>query len=272
MRTGKLLGISILFAGLAFLASAQAQEGVPEHTKLAVEALASAQTVEILPGLSLTSARASDGVRLHVWRFSPRLFRLDVVQQEEPDGERVNLLGERAGAVLAVNGGFFGEREPGKGLFPVGLLRIGGKDRSKAWASEGGYLIPGDAETDIPALLPSRLRPPQGASTVLQSKPMLIEPGGVWAMNTNSHLPRPRTLVCALQGSETLIAVISGVGLSLFEAGWLLRAPEAGGLFGCDSALAMDGGGSTQMWVEGHPDLTVDGETPVQNALVLIPR
>ena len=66
-----------------------------------------------------------------------------------------------------------------------------------------------------------------------------------------------------------LIVLVSGQGLSLFEAGWLLRGENWGGWFDCDSAIALDGGGSTQLYVADHPEMTIEGATPVQNALVV---
>ena len=48
-----------------------------------------------------------------------------------------------------------------------------------------------------------------------------------------------------------------------------MREPEMGGFFNCDSAIAMDGGGSTQIWVKGRPDLSYAGNTPVHNAVVI---
>ncbi|MCB1429282.1 MAG: phosphodiester glycosidase family protein, partial [Nitratireductor sp.] len=94
-------------------------------------------------------------------------------------------------------------------------------------------------------------------------------PGGKWAMNTNQQKLRPRTIVCTFGNDSFLLAVISGSGMSLYEAGWLMRDAGVGGYFGCDAALAMDGGGSTQLWVSSDTSLGIVGETPVNNALVV---
>jgi exopolysaccharide biosynthesis protein len=48
-----------------------------------------------------------------------------------------------------------------------------------------------------------------------------------------------------------------------------MRDPAQGGAFSCDSALALDGGGSTQLWVAGREDLAIAGETRVHNALIV---
>ncbi len=266
------LAVAILISNCCLLAtsgSAGAQEQVPDHARLAVMALLKAETREIEGGLHLTTAMSEDGARLWVWRVSLDRFRFAIVEQQEKDGEPVAALGARANAVLAINGGFFGEVDTGKGLFPVGLLRIGGKNHSRAWSNTGGYVVMGDNSI---ALLPSRNPLPEDAHTVVQSKPMLIEPGGKWAMNTNSGLARPRTVLCQLSANEVLVMVVSGAGLSLYEAGWILRSKSDGGAFGCDAAIALDGGGSTQMWVKGRDDLMVEGESPIHNSIAVIRR
>lgn len=117
--------------------------------------------------------------------------------------------------------------------------------------------------------MPSREDVPDSPATILQSKPLMIEPGGKWAMNTNQALWRPRTLLCTVKNGEAVLLVLSGSGMSLYEAGWLMRKPEEGGYFACDAAIALDGGGSTQLWVEDREDLWVEGETAVHNALLV---
>jgi hypothetical protein len=249
--------------------TALAEVAVPERTLAAVRLLQSGKFEQTRPGLDVLHATGNEGLALTALRIDPMRLRLRVAEQRNPDGERVDAFGEREGAALAVNGGFFGEKEPGKGLFPVGYLRLSGKVKSSNWAKSGGYLILG--ENGI-AIAPSAETPPEGRFDVLQSKPLIIAPGGVWAMNTNQEIWRPRSIVCVLPDRQVLLLVVSGLGMSLFEAGWLLRSPVEGGYFGCDSALALDGGGSTQLWVEGRDDLAVNGETAVHNALAVVAR
>jgi hypothetical protein len=256
----------MFLAVLAMPGAVAAQESAPQRTIDARTALEKAVWEEIDAGLSLMRAGMPGGLVITAFKVDQKLFRFDIAVQEKPDGERVDTFGPRGDALVAVNGGFFGERESGKGLYPVGLLRLKGKARSPRWKSAGGFILFGDGGVSIK---PSRDDAPDLPATVLQSKPLMIEPGGKWAMNTNQALWRPRTLLCTLQDGEAVLLVLSGAGMSLYEAGWLMRAQEEGGYFGCDAAIALDGGGSTQLWVEDREELWVEGETAVHNALLI---
>ncbi|MCB1460554.1 MAG: phosphodiester glycosidase family protein [Nitratireductor sp.] len=259
-----LVALPLAFSPMAALA--QESDPAPERTLDVREALAALPWQVLEDGLELKEAISQRGIRLRVFRISVKRFALEIVLQNDALGERVEAFGERSGAVLAVNGGFFGETEKERTLFPVGYLRIGGEVHSQPWQSAGGYL---SLSRDGVSIRPSREGPVSGDGDEIQSKPLLIEPGGKWAMNTNQQKLRPRTVVCTLGADMILIAAVSGSGMSLYEAGWLMRDAGVGGYFGCDAALAMDGGGSTQLWVAGEPSLQVVGETPVNNALVV---
>jgi hypothetical protein len=241
----------------------------PLRTAELATAIEGARFEEVEPGLSVLSARSRLGTALSVFRIDQERFRFAVAVQDNPDGERVEAFAGRSGAVLAVNGGFFGEKEFRKDLYPVGLLRIDGKDLSANWKTTGGYLL---LHPDRLEIAPSTPKAPAKPAMILQSKPLIIEPGGKWSMNTNQEIVRPRTILCTLAGGEIMLFVFSGSGLSLYEAGWLLRSKDGGGVFGCDAALAMDGGGSTQLHIPARRDLSVTGETAVQNALLLLRR
>lgn len=259
--------IILVLALLALPTSAFSQEAenAPPRSLVAMQALMAAEFDLLEPGLELMRA-SGGGILLTVLRIDQRKFRFGIETQTSPDGERVDAFGRRADAVIAVNGGFFGEKAPQKALYPVGILRVGGEVFSANWAKTGGYLLFGKAGLSIAK---SADPAPAAPATVLQSKPLVIEPGGQWAMNTNQENWRPRTLVCSLPDNKILLLLVWGGGMSLYEAGWLLRPTSDGGLFGCDAALALDGGSSTQLWVDGREELAIAGETAVHNALVI---
>lgn len=244
-------------------------EEVPPRTADMAQALAGEQWSQLAPGLDFIRADSKSGTRVTAFEVSANDFSIRIAVQADPDGERVDAFGGRDDALLAINGGFFGEKEPGKGLYPVGLLRAGERNLSAAWTKAGGYLA---ISADGFDLRPTGAGVPDGFEQLLQSKPMLIEPGGKWAMNTNSQLQRWRSLLCLKPDGNLVIALVAGFGLSLFEAGWLMRGTQEGGYFGCDSALALDGGGSSQLWVRDRSDLSARGETPVHNAVVVVSK
>lgn len=242
-----------------------AGSAVPANTAAMAAACERSEWRELEPGLSVLTALGDNGAAITAVRIDQNRFGLALAVQQDTDGERVDKFGQRHDAVAAINGGFFGEKAPGEDLFPVGLLVADGNQLSSVWARAGGFLSLDDGRA---RLTPTQQGRPGGAD-ILQTKPMLIEPGGKWAMNTNQPVRRWRSIACQLSDGGIVIAAITGFGLSLYEAGWLMRGTEAGGFFGCDAALALDGGGSTQLWLAGHGNLSIRGETPVHNALVV---
>ncbi|GIL00958.1 MAG: hypothetical protein BroJett030_08570 [Alphaproteobacteria bacterium] len=245
---------------------AEAPDPAPPRAAEAKDALRAAAWEELETGLLVLRAASGRGLEMTALRIAPDRFSLSLALQREPRGERVETIGPREDAVIAINGGFFGEREAGGDLFPVGLLRRGGRDQSRAWQRTGGFLVLSDGKV---AIRPTSAGVGPRASDIIQSKPLIIAPGGKWVMNTNQHHLRRRSIVCLQADGTVVLFVIRRFGLSLYEAGWLMRAPEAGGFFDCHAALALDGGGSTQLWVAGHPELSFRGQTPVHNALVV---
>jgi len=247
-----------------------AQENITEvadRTLEVTEALANAEWQQLNDGMHLKQVTSNSGVLATAFRFEVEKYSLELAIQNHPKGERAHQIAERLEAMFVVNGGFFGIDSQNR-LFPVGALSVEGMRKGMAWRKSGGYFN----LDDEPAITPTRSGVPAGSSNFLQSKPVLIEAGGAWAMNTNSKIQKRRTMVCLPRDGSIVIVMITGSGMSLFEAGWLLRSNEFGGHFDCDAAIAMDGGGSTQNWVRDQPEYSIRGVTPVHNFLVVKPK
>ena len=271
MRLSRFIILIGLFAALVagnsrpILANTQ---GIPLRTLLVSKHLQNVPFEDVLPGVTAIKTIVSNGVALIALRINPGIFRFSVTKQIDPEGNWVEEMGKEQNANIAFNGGFFKISKKSHKI-PVGLLIIEDMQYSSAWKKSGGYLVFRDGKISI--LQTAGNAVPQ-ADIVLQSKPVLIEPGGTWAMNTNRAIPKKRTLVCIDgDGNFIVVAIVDG-GLSLFEAGWLMREKDVGGFFNCDSAIAMDGGRSTQIWVKDRPDLSFGGGTTVQNAVIIQPR
>ena len=260
----------ILFNALLFgVGEVRAQQRVvPPRAVMVADHLATQSYRPVAPGISAIKIIASSGVELIALRIKPAGLRFGVIQQNDHQGEWVASMGSRNNALIAFNGGFFRVDDKGHKI-PVGLLAIDNTQYSSSWKHSGGYLVFKNGAISIMPAVGAKV--PNG-DAVLQSRPVLIEPGGKWAMNTNRAIPRKRTIVCLDKNGDAIVVAIVGGGLSLFEAGWLMRGPQVGGYFDCDSAVAMDGGGSTQIWVKDRPDLSFSGETSVQNAVIIQPR
>ena len=264
-----ILGVCLHVNGMKFpVGQAHAQDATsrPPRAEEAVAALQRASWEQLEEGLSLHQAVTALGTRLTTLKISPRLFRFSIEQQETPMGERAGAVLRRTGGVVAVNGGFFGQKADGQ-LYPVGELIDDGTSVSGSWSSVGGYLALND--DGVPDITLSSEGAPEWAREAVQTRPVLIEAGGRWAMRTNGTELERRSLFCVLGDGDLLLMVVSGGGLTLYEAGWVLRAANWGGHYGCEKAIALDGGGSTQLKVRGQSQLDVTGLTPVQNLLVV---
>lgn len=261
----------IMLCGMSGVALSQ---GVAQRPPLATEAVSSlgqSSWEQLAEGIDTIAAATALGTRITALRIDLELYRFEVLRQSGANGERASTMADREGATAAVNGGFFANANGV--LFPVGMLMDDGVKLSQPWSATGGYLVlPGSAGGETPRIMPSREGLPEWAHEAIQSRPLIIEPGRRWAMRTNDGNQERRTLVCMLDDGKALIMLVTGGGLSLFEAGWILREPRWGGFFDCDAALALDGGSSTQLHVADRPDLAIEGLTRVDNALGVFPR
>ncbi len=237
----------------------------PNNSSNVVTALNASQWQELENGLQVIRAMTEDGVVLTAFKISPDDFTFSIALQNSDTGSRVKEIGEQEGAVVASNAGFFAITDSDV-LYPIGYLRLNEKVHSKGWPTAGGAVAfkPGGIR-----LTPSHKGLPAGKFDVIQSKPMLIEPGGNWAMGSNSGLPKPRTILCLLEDGNVILSTVTRVGLTLFEAGWIMRSSGEGGFFGCDAALAFDGGRSTQIWYSGDEKYSSSGISPVHNFFVV---
>ncbi|MDJ0614719.1 MAG: phosphodiester glycosidase family protein [Rhizobiaceae bacterium] len=261
-----LISLMVLIAGTLF---GQAQSGsVPPATGSVVQSLNQASWSELEEGLSLLRSRTPEGLIVTAYRISPRRFEFSIVTQLENTGSRAREIGEQTGAVLVTNAGFFAINGNNR-LYSIGYLRLQDRVLSKGWSDAGGTItfLP-----DGPVLKPTHEGIPQNQHDVLQSRPMIVEPGANWAMGSNSGARKLRTVLCTLANGDVILTTISRVGLTLFEAGWLFRSVSEGGFFGCDAAIALDGGGSTQLWHSGYPQYSFLGISPVHNFLVVRQR
>ncbi len=258
-----------LFLPLHVLSPFAMNAAGPPRALEAVAVLMEAEWQALADGIDFMDVGTALGTRLTLFQVDPAKNRFEVVQQKKRKGERAGSVLKRTGASLVFNGGFFGRKEDGE-LFPVGYMRDDGHAHSSAWTETGGYLIL--SEEEAPEILPSKAGLPDQATEVVQSRPIVLEPGGKWAMRTNEQDPQKRTLICRRSDETIIVMLVWGQGLSLYEAGWLFREQDRGGVFGCDSALALDGGGSTQLAVKDKPELDIAGLTAVQNLIAVLPR
>ena len=263
---------------LAILAvAAEAAEAPPDLTNepalpVLMESLEAATPETPYPGSTYRVAElAAFGLRVHAFGFDPALFRVRVAEQAVQTGQAVNGFLERADDVFAINGGFFERDEDTKALSPSGLLVVDGKlvapehDR----AGSGVVYVAGD---NLRITYRKTAPPPSEMAAGIQVGPVLVDPGGKVGIYKNAGDRPDRSAVCLTAGGGIVFVVVDG-GLSLFTLATILAAPEADGGFGCDVALNLDGGPSTQAtYRAGGRMVEIPGDWPVENGLVVSTR
>ena len=244
--------------------------GIAKPLPAVLEAIRARDWVPIASGLKQKRARADAyGIAVAAWLVDPMRFSMRVAVQESPQGTAVRDLRKHEGAVLAVNGGFFDiDRE--ERLTPAGYLVAQGREVSAAREGAGSAVLYRQDNVvgigwskDIAAL--------KGVSEAVQAGPMLVEPGGKNGIRANDFNRHDRTAICLAPGG--ILVLVEKGGLSLYEIAAILSTPEKDGGFGCERAINLDGGPSTQASVAAEKDaIEIDAIWKVQNAVLFEPK
>lgn len=163
--------------------------------------------------------------------------------------EKTSTLAQQHDAILALNGGFFDMKNGGAVDFIKVNHQIVNTTVTKS-ARANAYLA-----FDRKKLLITNDSTQIGDyPNVLLAGPLLLKDGRSYplsknAFNDNRH---PRTAI-ALKGNTLIFLTVDGrnaksQGLTLGELEKIFR------WYGCQSAMNLDGGGSTTMYIKGQPD------------------
>jgi hypothetical protein len=204
-------------------------------------------------------ALASGPIAGHAFRFRPAEVELHLLPA--PGGRaRVDAIAPRDD-VIATNASFFDEAGKTMGLAIDGGRSLGGRrlarwaafvmDGERAWIDRGSAL-------DAAAV----------HDVVVQGLPRLVVAGAVPRLKPQRAM---RTAICVARAHVVLLVTTSSVDAT--ELARFLAAPAAQGGIGCEEALNLDGGSSTQLVARwGGFVAHVDGAWGVPNALVVTPR
>jgi exopolysaccharide biosynthesis protein len=235
-----------------------------------LDAVKHMKMVEALPGLSVGMVDYPRyGLRIHVFDFAQARFLLTVAQQETTTGSRAGEILSQSEAVFVINGGFF-ERARNESLSPSGLLITGGTATSDERDRAGSGILYSNAG-GVGISFRNELTDRSKISDGIQVGPILVDPDGVKGIYKNVPDRYNRSAICLRDASFTAIVVEGGI--SLFQLADLLSLPTEDGGFGCDVAINLDGGPSTQAALRAGPMAReIYGGTSVQNFLVVSRR
>ena len=223
-------------------------------------------------GLEMRKLEAEEyGIAVHGWRYDPALFRLTLATAADARGSSAEDMRRQRSAALTINAGFF-DFDYRSRLTPVGLHVVEGRmlqpfDADKARNPLTGVLFSKNGEV---AIVPAREFDRDGAvDMALQAGPLVVDPGGANGIRRNAYDRLNRSAVCSGFDGHTLIVQASG-GLSLYEFGEILATKQADGGFGCERAINLDGGPSSQVSMDYNGAvLEVPGLWRVNSGLVL---
>lgn len=192
-----------------------------------------------------------------------------------------------AGAIAAVNGGFFNVKNGGS----VSYLKISGRivdsDTAKKWLRNsnlnGAVMISSSGELIIEKKLPNSWYDSHSEyEHILVTGPLLVENGTLSRMPETSLVinMHPRTAAGIRNSKKVILVTLDGraeeaAGMTLKELAEFML------LLRCRDAVNFDGGGSTTMWISNKPFNGVvnmpsdnkkfdhEGERAVANILVI---
>jgi Predicted periplasmic protein len=224
--------------------------------------------IATLPGgAQFIEREARDGdraVRVLGVFFTTKQGRLAVVDNPTPERGKLGDAAKSAGAIAAVNGGYFHPNWKPVGLEIADGEKINGFERAKLLS--GVFVV----SNGKPRLLRSAEYKPSKADTdALQAGPFLVDDGRPTAGLNTERLAR-RTVVATDGKNRWAILYLTHV--SLADAGAILASREVFPDFPIERALNLDGGSSSGLWVAtgGSPYYLREVGT-VRNYLVVKP-
>lgn len=209
------------------------------------------------------------GIRIHVFDFANDRFALRTAEQMTQTGNRATEFLNSKNDVFAINGGYFERTRSGK-LSSSGLLIVDGQRIANEHNRAGSGVIYAGAD-GVGIAYRRDFGASAGARYALQVGPILVDPGGTKGIYKNVGGRYNRSAICLRSGTFTAFVVEGGI--SLFQLADLLSLPRSDGGFGCDVAINLDGGPSTQAALRaGSTRRDIVGESTVQNVLIVSRR
>jgi exopolysaccharide biosynthesis protein len=264
---------AVWVAGMALLFNIIPIEGRAEPTDTAT------QWEQIAEDLELAQVQVQGNTflssELLFIRTKLERYRVAIIKASELGARRSSVvsLGKSAKAAAVINANFFDEQgKPlgvviSRGILNQGVHRGGGTLTGIFQAGTGGLRITNRSDFT-----------PAGVSEAIQAGPRLLSSGSkVRGIRESSASSRRSGICIDAEQRLVLFCVSSGIlGVSIEQLQDELLRPQ----IGCVDALNLDGGGSSQFWInpslpgarKGFEGVSLEGTDPVPVAIALLPR
>lgn len=219
------------------------------------------------PGVELRELRVSvagEEAPVSVVRLDPALVRLEV--RYAPDAPlALAAWAGQAGAVAAINGGFFDEA--GR---TVALLVHAGQSVGESYVGRGGmFAVTPQGGVWLRGLADAPYSPDEPVAEAIQGWPMLVKGAGVAAYDSEDNERARRSAIALDAEGRVLLIAASSAAFTLPElAAWLAASD-----LGISAAMNLDGGSSTGLLVQSEAaPARIEPFVPLPIVLLALPR
>jgi len=221
----------------------------------------------LAPGIEyvvLEFGDTDDPMNVHAFRIDPARHKLDVVLAKDfgLSATSVREMGQRARAVVAVNGGFFSPE-----FHPLGLRIAHGAVRNalKDTSWWGVFFMRG---THAQIVAKNDFHAEQHLTMAVQAGPRLVVNGQIPNLKGGEA---QRTGIGITRDGKIVIASTEEYPISTEEFAQLFRKSARDGGLDCPNALNLDGGSSSQIFAQlGAFHLNVPNLGAVTDAVVVV--
>ena len=195
--------------------------------------------------------------RATIVRLDPALVRFRV-GYDSANPRWLSKWAAQSDALLAINGGFFTTENAA-----IGVVASGGQRWGNSLGNFAGMFavtIAGQASVRWLTMWP--YDPNEPLAEAVQSFPVLVKPGGQMGFPADGDdgLPDRRTVIAQDRMGRIVVVVTPGGFLSLHELAVFLAESD----LDLDTALNLDGGSSTGIWLAaGGQEITIDSVSPL---------
>jgi uncharacterized protein YigE (DUF2233 family) len=204
--------------------------------------------------------------RATILRLDPSSVRFEV-RYDPAHPRRLSAWAAESGASLAINGGYFTPENEA-----IGLLVANGQSWGSTLGTFAGmFVVTQEGRASVRWLATWPYDPSEALAEAVQSFPVLVKPGGElgFPADADDGTPDRRTVIAQDRTGRIVILVAPSGLLSLHE----LSAFLAGGDLDLDTALNLDGGSSTGLWLDaGGREIKIDSGSPLPAAILVWQR